>query len=163
MGTIAPSTFASGMLGYPKFPEWLGKNSIQKKIERMIRDVREMCAHHLYTNKNSILFESIPMMFEMVYSELIKESVEHVTEAVSILEDFNMTMEGFKDLIVALQLSQKNIDNFTNLKATIKGSFTKIYNSVFKSSVKAAKKKATTMADHFSLKKNFDAGEDCYS
>ena len=70
MGTIAPATFSSGMLPYPKFPEWLGKNSSQKRIERMIRDVREMCAHTLYSNKNSILFESIPLIFEMIYRNL---------------------------------------------------------------------------------------------
>lgn len=27
VGVIAPATFASGMLSYPKFPEWLGKYS----------------------------------------------------------------------------------------------------------------------------------------
>lgn len=112
MGTIAPATFSAGMLPYPKFPEWLGKNSSQKKIERMIRDVREMCAHHLYTNKNSILFESIPLIFHMIYKQLVAGDAESISEAVSILEDFGLTMDAFKEHIIGLQLDQKNIDAF---------------------------------------------------
>ncbi len=70
MGVIAPATFASGFLLYPKFPEWLGKNSTTKRIERMIRDVRDMCAHHLYADKKAILFESIPLIFWMTFNLL---------------------------------------------------------------------------------------------
>ena len=75
-------------------------------------------------------------------------------------------MDAFKEHIIGLQLDQKNIDNFNNLPAPLKGNFTKIYNSIFKSSIKASKKKtlvtSTATGDNFSLHKNFDAGEDCY-
>jgi replication factor C subunit 1 len=102
MGVIAPATFASGNLAYPRFPEWLGKNSTTKRIERMIRDVREMCAHHLYTDKKAILFESIPLIFHLIFNLLKIGSQEAIGEAVSILEDFSLTMEAFKEHIIAL-------------------------------------------------------------
>lgn len=102
MGVIAPATFAAGMLPYPKFPEWWGKNSTTKKIERMIRDVREMCAHHLYSDKKAILFESIPLIFLMIFDLLKTGEQDAITEAVSILEDFNLTMDAFKEHIIGL-------------------------------------------------------------
>jgi replication factor C subunit 1 len=102
MGTIAPATFASGMLPYPRFPEWLGKNSTTKRIERMVRDVREICGHHLYSDKKSILFESIPLIFHMIYANLTSGHHDGIVEAVSILEDFNLSMEAFKENIVGL-------------------------------------------------------------
>jgi replication factor C subunit 1 len=70
MGCIAPAILSSKFLPYPKFPEWFGQNSKTKKIERMIRDVKELCAHNLYSSKDSILFESIPLIFEMVFQNL---------------------------------------------------------------------------------------------
>lgn len=164
MGTIAPATFASGMLPYPRFPEWLGKNSTTKKIERMIRDVREMCAHHLYSDKKSILFESIPLIFHMVYANLAQGGHDSIAEAVSILEDFSLSLDAFKENIVGLQLDQRSLDAYNALPAPVKGNFTKIYNSVFKSSIKAAKGRSISSlaTDHFSLHKNFDAGEEAW-
>jgi hypothetical protein len=166
MGVIAPATFASGFLTYTKFPEWLGKNSTTKRIERMIRDVREMCAHHLYADKKAILFESIPLIFWITFNHLKKGDADSVAEAVSVLEDFNLTMDAFKEHIIGLQLDQKNLDDYAALPAPIKGSFTKIYNQVFKSSIKAAargKRGTGTPTAHFSLHKNFDAGEEMFS
>lgn len=58
-------------------------------------------------------------------------------------------MDAFKEHIIGLQLDQENIDNFNNLPGPLKGSFTKIYNQVFKSSIKAGKKKGTSTGDKF--------------
>ena len=160
MGTIAPATFASGNLPFPKFPEWLGKNSTTKRIDRMIRDVREMCAHHLYSDKKSILFESIPLSFEMIFKLLIQGDHTAISEAVSVLEDFNLTMDAYKEHIIGLLLDQKSIDAYNALPPAVKGNFTKIYNTVFKSSIKAKKVKKMSGSDGVSYQKNFDAGED---
>jgi replication factor C subunit 1 len=160
MGTIAPATFASGNLPFPKFPEWLGKNSTTKRIDRMIRDVREMCAHHLYSDKKSILFESVPLIFEMILKLLIQGDHTAISEAVSVLEDFNLTMDAFKEHIIGLLLDQKSIDAYNALPPAVKGNFTKIYNTVFKSSIKAKKVKKMSGGDGVSYQKNFDAGED---
>ena len=161
MGTIAPATFASGNLPFPKFPEWLGKNSTTKRIDRMIRDVREMCAHHLYSDKRSILFESVPLIFELIMKLLCVGDTTAITEAVSVLEDFNLTMDAFKEHIIGLLLDQKSIDAYNAMPPASKGNFTKIYNSVFKSSIKAKKaKKASGAEGGVSFQKNFDAGEE---
>ena len=127
--------------------------------------MREMCAHHIYSNKNSVLFEAIPLIFEMIFGLLKEGDTDCISEAVSILEDFNISMDAFKEHIIGLQLDQKNIDNYNNLPAPVKGNFTKIYNSVFKSSIKSAKKKvvgSTTSGgcDGFTLQKNVNAVEE---
>ena len=73
-------------------------------------------------------------------------------------------MDAFKENIIGLQLEQKNIDAFNNLQASIKANFTKMYNNIYKSSIKAVKKgKVKDSPDTFTLSKNLDAGdeEDC--
>jgi hypothetical protein len=77
-----------------------------------------------------------------------------------VLEDFNLTMDAFKEHIIGLLLDQKSIDAYNALPPAIKGNFTKIYNSVFKSSIKAKKVKKISGAADYSFQKNFDAGED---
>jgi hypothetical protein len=76
------------------------------------------------------------------------------------LEDFNLTMDAFKEHIIGLLLDQKSIDAYNALPPAVKGNFTKIYNTVFKSSIKAKKVKKMSGGDGVSYQKNFDAGED---
>ncbi len=69
-------------------------------------------------------------------------------------------MDAFKEHIIGLLLDQKSIDAYNALPPAIKGNFTKIYNSVFKSSIKSKKVKKISGAADYSFQKNFDAGED---
>lgn len=55
------------------------------------------------------------------------------------------------------------MDTFTNLPAPIKASFTKLYNTIFKTSIKGMKRPGGGAAgrkeDNFSLARNLDAGD----
>ena len=47
MGTfssVAPCIFAQGKVGRPGFPQWLGKNSTQRKSMRQIRELKQAIA-----------------------------------------------------------------------------------------------------------------------
>ena len=38
--SVAPSLICRGKIHYPRFPEWLGKNSSQRKSHRQIKEVK---------------------------------------------------------------------------------------------------------------------------
>ena len=37
---VAPTIIAQGQVNYPKFPEWLGKNSSQNKSKRQLKELK---------------------------------------------------------------------------------------------------------------------------
>ena len=43
--SIAPVLLVEGSSFYPRFPEWLGKNSSQRKAKRLIREVKKVMGH----------------------------------------------------------------------------------------------------------------------
>ena len=65
-----------------------------------------------------------------------------MTEAAKILIDLHFSMEQFKENIMGLLVSEKKLSMFNDLDATIKTAFTKMYNSLHSSSIKATKKKS---------------------
>ena len=44
--TIAPCLLVQGSTFYPRFPEWLGKNSSSRKSKRLIRELKTAMGYH---------------------------------------------------------------------------------------------------------------------
>ena len=51
---IAPTLIIKGSLFYPRFPEWLGKNSSQRKSKRLLRELKLALGHKAQASKLAI-------------------------------------------------------------------------------------------------------------
>eukprot|EP00347_Sterkiella_histriomuscorum_P014045 403362369 len=171
MSSVAVGNLCFGFVPYAKFPEWFGKFSTTRKSTRLIREIRERCGHHLYTVKKAIQFEHVTLIFELVIKLLQTGQSPNILEAVSILIDLGLNVDMFKEHIVTVLPNQERADLFNQLPATVKSEFTKTYNKVFKSSIKAKKvakgKDSTgsgnipgTIGGSAGLNFNIDAAED---
>jgi hypothetical protein len=43
---IGPALIIEGTAHYPRFPEWLGKNSSSRKSKRLIRELKTAMGYH---------------------------------------------------------------------------------------------------------------------
>eukprot|EP00347_Sterkiella_histriomuscorum_P013715 403363643 len=168
MSSVDIGNLCFGFVPYAKFPEWFGKFSTTRKSTRLIREIRERCGHHLYTAKRAIKFEHVTLIFELVNTLL----QPNILEAVNILIDLGLkNVDMFKEHIVTILLNQERANLFNQFPATVKSEFTKTYNKVYKSSIKAKKvakgKNSTgsgnipgTIGGSAGLNFNIDAAED---
>ena len=62
VAAIEPGLRSGNGVGYPRFPEWFGKNSSQRKSERMLREVRNVMAGHISGDTESVLKDYIPTL-----------------------------------------------------------------------------------------------------
>jgi len=49
--SIAPTSILRGSLFYPRFPEWMGKNSTQRKSKRLLKELKLVMGHKAQANK----------------------------------------------------------------------------------------------------------------
>eukprot|EP00347_Sterkiella_histriomuscorum_P016760 403351956 len=140
IGCIAPGVFSPGQKLQIIFPEWLMKNNIQKRINRMLRDVREVFCDQIFLERSSVLFEVIPLIYDMIVHHLKQEHIDYVTEAVNIIIDLGISMSIFREHIQSLLFDQKRLEDFDDLTPAVKSSFTKTYNTIFKNIVNESKK-----------------------
>ncbi|CDW82868.1 replication factor c subunit 1 [Stylonychia lemnae] len=166
MSSIAIGVLNQGYVPYCKFPEWFGKNSTTRKSQRLVREIRERCGHHLYTVKNAIQFEHVSLIYELIMQYLNTGGQNQIQTAVEILVDLGMNVEFFKENIVQIVPDPQRADMFNQLAAQIKTQFTKAFNQAYKSSIKGTKKgKAKDTSGIPSgannvLNTNFDAADD---
>jgi len=52
--SVAPAMLVKGYLHFPRFPEWLGKNSSQRKSKRLLKEVKQAMAHRAMADKIAI-------------------------------------------------------------------------------------------------------------
>lgn len=93
--TIAPCLLTKGTTFYPRFPEWLGKNSSQRKAKRLIRELKKVMAHHAQASRMEIQNEYTEILLLSIYKLLKKyerdSNKDHITEAIEFMKDLGLT------------------------------------------------------------------------
>ena len=57
---------SEGCVPVSKFPEWFGKDSTRRKIEREIRELRVAIGLKLYASETVIYYEYAPMLYRII-------------------------------------------------------------------------------------------------
>ena len=67
---VAPAMIIQGKSFYPRFPEWLGKNSSQRKSKRQIKELKAVMGMNAYAKKQEIQEIYVPIILRMIYKTL---------------------------------------------------------------------------------------------
>ena len=70
--TIAPALIIQGSTFYPKFPDWLGKNSTYRKSKRLIRELKTVMGHHAQASRMEIQNIYVDLILTMIYKVITK-------------------------------------------------------------------------------------------
>ena len=136
---IEPGIRSGNGMAFPRFPEWFGKNSMQRKNERMLRQVRNVTAGLISGDNESILRDYIPTLYRMVINPLKHSQLE---ETVKIMHRYNIHPEILRENLVQLQFGSTTFEEeFKNVPAKDKAIVAKMYNAMFKSSIERVKKR----------------------
>ncbi|CAG9332418.1 unnamed protein product [Blepharisma stoltei] len=139
---IEPGALTGNGIPFPRFPEWFGKSSTQKKNERLVQELRSAMAGHITGDNITILSEYVPLIYKMIMKPIIKHDMDGVEEAVEIIHTYGLNPDMFKDHLIQLQFdSEKSEEEFKKIPTKTKAQITRVYNTVFKSSLKKVKKK----------------------
>ncbi|KAF8185193.1 purine nucleotide binding protein [Pholiota molesta] len=98
------------------FPQWLGQNSKQNKLNRQLGDIKFACAY-------------IPAMYPHIVRPLQEEGVSAVPEVIQKMDDYYLTKEDW-DTIVELGVDEKKDDLvLKKISTATKTALTRKYNS----------------------------------
>lgn len=110
LSTLQPCELVGEELGFPKFPEFLGKNSTTRRVTKEMRLLKNLvgpitfnciiCNYILKASLRSIKFEYGPALFKLLDTILRKKFAKTDNDAawlaVELLENYNLTPEDFK-------------------------------------------------------------------
>lgn len=144
--TIAPGALSGNGVPFPKFPEFFGKFSIQRKNVRLLKETRAEMAHVISGNTESVLNDYIPLIYYMIITPLKQGDIE---QALQIMREYKVNPDMLKEHFIQLQFGSTTFEQeFKDLPISIRTNLTKLYNQYYKSSIQKVKKKKTDSADH---------------
>lgn len=141
--TILPSELMSGFIHYPKFPEWLGRNSSSRKVYRETRELRVAMAGKTSGTRYAIKFEYAEALLSLFTHHLTENKDEYghieppnVQSAIELLEAYNLTKEMACEHLVSIVFKRKGEDPLKGVQTSTKSSLTRAYNQRHTDSVK---------------------------
>jgi replication factor C subunit 1 len=142
--SIAPCHYAKGQSSYPRFPEWLGKNSSGIKAKRLIKELKQTMGHRVQCNSMTLLNDYLPLIFDEIFKRLVKDDVD---EAIEVMDELNISNDQFKEHLVTLIYDKKRVAQLDKISTKSKSAFTRAYNATHKTSLKPKKKKREGAGD----------------
>ena len=128
--SVEPGLKSGFGVPFPKFPEWFGKNSAQKKNERLLQELRAAMAGFVSGDDEDILTDYIPLIYKLLMQPLKEQGRDGVTETLELMEMYNLTPDMFKEHLIQLQFGTSTYEEeYKALPTQVKSAITRIYNT----------------------------------
>ncbi|KAH7061256.1 replication factor RFC1 C terminal domain-containing protein [Macrophomina phaseolina] len=125
---VRPASFVAGsMAGFKtNFPQWLGKNSTQGKLTRMVKEIQGHMRLRTSGDRHEIRQQYIPILWQELVKKLEQEGKEAVPEVIELMDSYFLTKEDF-DAILELGVGPMDMEK-VKIESQSKATFTRLYN-----------------------------------
>lgn len=140
--TIFPSFLSANSLPFPKFPEFLGKNSSQRKIVREIKELKVAMGANITGDRQAVKFEYSEGLLSLLLYNLTKsdgDNTLHVQDTLHVMEYYRITPELLKENLLDVQFNPKKLDLLSEIPTQTKSSLTRLYNKMHKDTLRGKK------------------------
>ncbi|CAD8132510.1 unnamed protein product [Paramecium pentaurelia] len=147
LSSVYPSTIVGEQMDFPKFPQWLGKNSTANKIKRERYQIKNRFAPITYLTSDiklysKYLFQLIKQFLEL---KIVRNDKEAVWNVVQIMEEYRINPDLLKENLHDQVFNPLKDNLLSTVNPQIKTQLTKMYNKrhlIFKE--KASKRQINT-------------------
>ena len=123
---VRPASFVAGsMAGHQtRFTAWLGKNSNQGKLMRMIKEIQGHMRLRTSGDRHEIRQQYVPVLWQNIVKKLQVEGKEAVPEIIELMDSYFLTRDDF-DAIMELGVGTMDQDN-VKIESQAKATFTRM-------------------------------------
>ncbi|KAK7567085.1 replication factor RFC1 C terminal domain-containing protein [Phyllosticta citricarpa] len=125
---VRPASFIAGSMAGHKtvFPSWLGKNSNQGKLMRMIKEIQGRMRLRTSADRNQIRQQYVPVLWQELVKKLEQEGKEAVPEIIDLMDSYFLTKDDW-DAIAELGVGPMDYEQI-KIESQSKATFTRMYN-----------------------------------
>ena len=119
---VRPASFVSGSTAgnQTRFTSWLGKNSNQGKLTRLVKEIQAHMRLRSSGDRHEVRQQYIPVLWTELVSKLQREGKEAVPDIIELMDSYFLTKDDF-DAILELgvgPMDQERVKIETQAKAT---------------------------------------------
>ncbi|KAF2636479.1 DNA replication factor C, large subunit [Massarina eburnea CBS 473.64] len=127
-GFVRPASFMAGSTAgnQTRFTSWLGKNSNQQKLTRMVKEIQAHMRLRSSGDRHEVRQQYIPVLWQQLVKRLEIEGKESVPEIMELMDSYFLTKDDF-DAIKELGVGPMQEEKI-KIDAASKSAFTRQYN-----------------------------------
>ncbi|KAK4998235.1 DNA replication factor C complex subunit Rfc1 [Elasticomyces elasticus] len=125
---VRPASFVAGsMAGHQtRFTTWLGNNSKQGKLTRLIKEIQGHMRLRTSGDRHEIRQQYVPILWQQLIKRLEQEGKESVPQVIELMDSYFLTRDDW-DAIFELGVGPMS-DETVKLDSQTKATFTRLYN-----------------------------------
>src|SRR5271156_3859496 len=126
--SVTPSYYMHGSGGGQyTFTSWLGNNSKQGKMIRMLREIQGHMRLRISGDRNEVRQSYMQTLFDRLVRRFAKDGGDAVGEMIELMDQYYLTKEDF-DSIVEISMGHNNGEELMkDVPSTAKAAFTRKY------------------------------------
>lgn len=113
--------------GQIQFPNWLGKNSKQNKMDRILQELQMHTRLSAGMSKRALNLDFIQHLRDAILRPMIKEGSDGVADSVQVMNQYSLLREDLDNLLEIAQWPDR-ADPMKNIESKVKAAFTRTYN-----------------------------------
>ena len=126
---VRPASFVYGAgNGRYGFTAWLGQNSKQGKLSRMLREIQAHMRIKISADRHEIRQSYIPVLFDLLAKPLVgQQGVESIDEVISTMDDYYLTKEDWEAILELGVGPNEGEPVLSSIQSKTKASFTRLF------------------------------------
>lgn len=123
---VRPASFVAGSQAgnSTRFTAWLGKNSTQGKLSRMVKELQGHMRLRTSGDRHEIRQQYLPILWQNLVNKLYIEGKDAVPEVIELMDQYYLTKDDF-DAIMELGVGSMDQENI-KLETQTKSTFTRV-------------------------------------
>lgn len=123
---VRPASFVYGSMAgnQTRFTSWMGKNSTQGKLMRMIKEIQGHMRLRTSGDRFEIRQTYLPLLFDRLIKRLQVEGKEAVPEIIELMDEYFLTKDDW-DAILELGVGDADMDKI-KIETQAKATFTRV-------------------------------------
>jgi replication factor C subunit 1 len=123
---VRPASYVYGSLAnhHTRFTAWLGKNSNQGKLMRMIKEIQGHMRLRVSADRFEVRQTYLPLLFELLVRRLQQDGKESVPEIIELMDAYFLTKDDW-DAIMELGVGKDDMET-VKIESQAKATFTRL-------------------------------------
>lgn len=128
--TVYPAFVTNGFVGFPSFPQFLGKYSTMSRTRRLAVELQTHLRMSSSVGKRNLLTSGyVDLMYRRVMKPLMGGSPDAVQDTVGILDAYGLRKEHLQEHLTELRQHLGEEDLFKTVDSKVKAAMTREFNS----------------------------------
>mmetsp|Transcript_12922 Transcript_12922/g.23961 ORF Transcript_12922/g.23961 Transcript_12922/m.23961 type:complete len:823 (+) Transcript_12922:176-2644(+) len=122
------TSLCNGSIGFPNFPQWLGKNSSRGKKRRLLGETAMHMRQKTMINAKTLRLDYLCTLREQMLRPLVQGDKDRLGDTISLMDNYGLDRDDVFEMMQEVRIEALGKNPFDTIPSQTKAAFTRLYN-----------------------------------